>query len=283
MSVAVKLGPIAQRLDAITINASVFNELGGLVIDASGEPVAGAEVAIDGAGRSARTREDGAFLFLDIAPGRYLLRVRKMGYTAQQRGLEMVKQIERSITFRMASLAHSLSAVEITAESGFSARDSVARKEFASRRQMAGTRSDLLTSEDLARSGRTPLSFAIRERALGWVKGGSSCVLIDGDQPMYDQAARVGSTAMQGRRPAASVGGFGNRGGGTGTRLSSGEQGAFTGWSPLQTIFADQVDAVEIYEANSENSRSACARFPISSPCTCAAQTPSVVVVWLKH
>ena len=255
MSLAVRLGPLAQALEAVNVSATLFNELGGFVVDAAGRPVRGADVTIDGSGRSARTREDGAFLFLDVAVGRYLMRVRKLGFTPQQRALEMVRQIERTITFRLSSLAQNLSAVEITAQSGFSARDSIARRDFLSRRRMAGSQSDLLTSEDLARSGRLPLSVAIRERALGWVKGGSACVLVDGDNRLDDVS------------------------GGAAERTIPGGQR----FSVLQTIFADQVDAVEIYAENSENSRSACARFPLNSPCACDTRIPSVVIVWLKR
>ena len=280
VSVAVKLGPVSQKLDAVTISATVFNELGGWVIDAAGEPIGGAEVAIDGSGRSARTRGDGTFLFLDVAPGRYLLRVRRMGFRPQQRGLEMVKQIERSITFRLKSLAQELSAVEVTAQSGFGARDTVARREFLSRRRMAGMKSDLLTSDDLSRSGRTTLTWVIRERAIGWVKGGSSCVLINGDQPLIDPATPVTSSVRNGGALGRVAGGTGAAAGRAGSeRIPNGGQG----WSVLQTIFADQVEAVELYDENSENSRTACARFPAGSPCTCAARTPSVVVVWLKY
>ena len=282
LTVAVTLGRLAQALDAVTIRATVFNEIGGLVLDELGQPIEGAEVAIDGSGRSARTRATGSFLFLDVPPGRYLLRVRKMGFKPQQRGVEMVKQIERNLTVKLDALAQQLSAVEIRAQSGYGARDSVARGEFRARRAMAGTQSDLLTSEDLARAGRAPLNVAIRERALGFAKGASSCVLIDGDQPLVDPAAPMRLTGAQssgraGRQTSIT--------GGSGGRLSSGERGIPGGqaWSVLQTIYADQVEAVEIYAENSENSRTACARFPINSPCTCGSTSPSVVVVWLKH
>ena len=280
LSVAVTLGLLSQKLNPVLIQATVFNEIGGLVVDEHGQPVEGAEVAVDGAGRSVRTRADGGFLFLDVAPGRYLLRVRKLGYRPQQRALEMVKQLERTLTIRLSGLAQELSAVEIVAQSGMGARDSVARREFNARRAMAGTQSDLITRDELARSGRAPLSAAIRERALGLMKGGSACVLIDGDQPLIDPAESSGSWwqgPSRAGRPTSIGGGSSGRMSG-GSRASPGAQ-----FTVLQTLFADQVEAVEIYNANSENSRTACARFPANSRCTCGAQTPSVVVVWLKH
>ena len=282
LSVAVKLAPLAQALGAVTIRATIFNELGGLVLNEHGQPIEDAEVSVDGLGRSARTRSGGGFLFLDVPPGRYLLRVRKMGFRPHQRAVEMVRQIERNVTVKLDALAQQLSTVEILAQSGFGVRDSVARRDFLARRRMAGTQSDMLTSEELARSGRAPLNLAIRERALGWVKGGSACVLIDGDQPLVDPAAPM---VMTGTQRSSRGGRQTSINGGSSGRLSSGERGVPGGQSftVLQTIFADQVEAVEIYAENSENSRTACARFPLNSACSCGATTPSVVVVWLKH
>ena len=52
----------------------------------------------------------------------------------------------------------------------------------------------------------------------------------------------------------------------------------------LQTIFADQVESVELYPAGSEMSQTACSRFPISMPeCGCDAARPvPIVVVWMR-
>ncbi len=261
--VKVTLGPLAQRLDAVDVRATVFNELGGLVLDAEGHPLADAEVRVEGASRVMRTRADGGFLFLDVAPGRYLLRVRKLGYRPHVRGLEMTKQLERNVTVQLEPLAQRLAAVEVRERSGYGARDSVTRQEFESRRRMAGVNSDLLTSEDLARAGRAPMNWAIRERALGMVKNvgwGNACVLIDGHQRLEDPARPLRGTPALPRDPAGIP------------------------FSPLQTVFADQVDAVEIYADGAENSRSACARFPIESPCGCAGvRPPPVIVIWLKR
>ncbi|MBI2796751.1 MAG: carboxypeptidase regulatory-like domain-containing protein [Gemmatimonadetes bacterium] len=278
ISVAIKLGQLSQKLDTVTITAEVFNEFAGLVTDSLDRPLEGVEITIEGSEHRYTTRADGRFLFLDIPPGKYILRFRKMGYRARQQALQMVKRIDRNLTVRMGQLAQSLSAVEITAESGFSGRDSVAQRDFAVRRKMSGTQADFISREDLADAGKSPLNLAIRQVARGipakelW---NAACVLVDGQRPLIDP-----STPIQ-----LANGGSGGAFGGSASN-PSGERNipGGAGFTTLQTIFADQVELVEVYPAGSENSLTACARFPITIPqCDCnAARSRPIVVVWLR-
>ena len=278
LSVQVKLGQLTQKLDTVTITAEVFNEVIGLVTDSSDRPLEGVEISIDGSDRRFRTRTDGRFLFLDVPPGKYLMRMRKMGYRPATRSLQMVKRLDRNITVRLGALAQSLSAVQITAESGFSGRDSVAHRDFTVRRQMSGTQADFMSREDFAELGKIPLNHAIRQAARGmsakelWT---AACVLVDGQNPLVDPGQPM-------QMANSSRGGMGGAQG-----SAAGERGipGGAGFTTLQTIFADQVELVEIYPAGSENSATACARFPITMPqCDCnAARSQPVVVVWLKH
>ena len=278
-SVAVKLGQLGQRLDTVTITAVVFNEVSGMVTDSSDHPLEGAEIVIDGSDFKYRTRADGRFLFLDVPPGKYLLRMRKMGYRPVTRSLQMVKRLDRNITARMAALAQTLSAVQIIGESGFSGRDSVAQRDFTVRRQMSGTQADFMSREDLAELGKTPLNHAIRQAARGMAAKelyAAACVLVDGQNPLNDPGQSM-------QLANGSRGGLGGAQGNAVLRERGIPGGA--GFTTLQTIFADQVELVEIYPAGSENSATACARFPITMPqCDCnAARSQPVVVVWLKH
>ena len=52
----------------------------GSIRDALGQPVAGALVEIDAAGRSSNTTADGSFVLDDLAPGIHVLSVTKDGY-----------------------------------------------------------------------------------------------------------------------------------------------------------------------------------------------------------
>ena len=279
LSVQVKLGQLGQRLDTVTITAEVFNEVSGMVTDSSDRPLEGADVVIDGSTYRFRTRADGRFLFLDVPPGKYLLRMRKMGYRPATRSLHMVKRLDRNVTVRLGALAQTLSTVQITAESGFSGRDSVARRDFTARRQMSGTQADFMSREDLAELGKLPLNHAIRQAARGMAAKelwAAACVLVDGQNPLNDP----------GQSMQLANGSRGGLGGAQGNAAVS-ERGipGGAGFTTLQTIFADQVELVEIYPAGSENSATACARFPITMPqCDCnAARSQPVVVVWLKH
>ena len=252
-SVAVTLGPLSQRLDTVTVTAQVFNELGGVVTDSLDRPLEDAEILVVGSGLRMRTRADGRFLFLDVAPGKYLLRVRKLGYRPHQRSLEMLRRLERNITAKLSPLARELTPVVIRAQSGFDPRAEVIQRDFETRRKMAGSHADFLTQEELARLGRTRLDFAIRETAAGInakMMGRTACVLEDGFKP--------------------ASGSYDNRG--------------MNESSAIASYFADQVDAVEIYPAGTELSMTACARFGAIRGCNCDGfRTPPVIVVWLKH
>jgi hypothetical protein len=278
--VKVTLARLGQQLDTVKVQATVFNEVGGVVQDTTGRPIAGADVEIDGTDHRMRTRADGRFLFLDVPPGRFLLRVRKLGFGMVRRSLEMAKQLERTITIVLHPLPQTLSPVEVIAQSGLGAADSVAQAEFAIRRRMAGSQSDMLVREDLAPMGRSALDQAIMQRAMGGAaKGlaGAACVLIEGQQPLVDAGQGV-QLGMSGRR-GMSFGG----GGGNSNPAMRGAAGA-TEFRVLQTLFADQVESVELYPEGSEFSGTACARFPISMPqCGCdQPRSPAIVVVWLR-
>ena len=278
--VQVKLAQLARTLDTVVVTATVFNEVNGYVTDPSGKPIEGVDVEIDGTEHRMRTRADGRFLFLDIPAGRYLMRVRKLGFGQVRRALEMAKQLERTIGIQMTPLPYNLSAMEIIASSGLSAADSVAQVEFSVRRRMAGSQSDLITREDLGDFAKVPLNLAIRQKAKGIAAKGlaeSACVLIDGQQPLVDAGTGV-QLGLAGRGPS-----FGG-GGGNSNPASRGAPGGAGNFTVLQTICGDPVEGSERVPEGSELSSTACSRFPITMPqCGCdAARSPAIVVVWLR-
>ena len=276
--VQVKLAPLVRTLDTVSVVASVFNEVAGFVTDTGGRPLDGADVEIDGTEHRMRTRADGRFLFLDVPPGRYLLRVRKLGYGQVRRSLEMAKQLERTVAIQLTPLPYNLSPMEIIARSGLSAADTVAQIEYSIRRRMAGSQSDVLTREDLAEMGRVPLDLSINQKSKGIAAktlAASACVLVDGQQPIVD--------AGQGVQLGLSRGGAFGGAGGNSNPTMRGAAGAAE-FRILQTITSDMVESVELYPAGSEMSSTACGRFPLSMPaCNCdAARPPAIVVVWIR-
>lgn len=80
------------RLPAVVVNASPEHpgprKIGGVVRDTAASPLDSVEVAIVSLQRRVFSKSDGTFLFTDVAPGRYQVRARKIGYAPQIR--EMV-------------------------------------------------------------------------------------------------------------------------------------------------------------------------------------------------
>ncbi len=260
VALRVTLGPAVRELEGVIVMAQVFNEVRGIIVDSAGAPIEDVEVSMLGARFVARTRTDGAFLFVDIPPGRYLLTARKIGYRPQRLSVAMERQLEREITVRLRALAQGLPPVEVTALSGFSPADSLARVEFEERLAAKGHESDLLTGAELAKAGKDRLDFAIREQAVSWVKGGGSysCVLVNGVEPLEDDATFRRLSKIDFALPPAER------------------------YTLMKKLTAEQVDAVEIYASGHERSRTACRRFPLVSQCSCAANPPAIVVLWLK-
>ena len=285
-NVSVKLEQLQQQLDTVKITAEVFNEMAGLVTDTVGNPIEGVDVRNVGSEMRMHTRDDGRFLFLDVPTGRYLIQMRKIGYRPVQRSVEMVKRIDRHLAVRMQSVAHGLSPVMITAQSGYGPREEVAMRDFEVRRKMAGTEADLITREDLAELGKVPLTWAIKFKGKGSAAkdlAGISCILIDGDTPAPASRAASDGTRVQtqgggGRISGTTSGTIRAQRGAARASTPSGET------TPLGFFFADQVEAIELYPEGSEMSSTACGRLTNINGCDCdAARSPPVVVVWLRH
>ena len=64
------------------VPAGIVGKLNGVVADATGAPLPGANVVIQGTRRGATTDTEGYFLILSVEPGRYKLEASMVGYTA---------------------------------------------------------------------------------------------------------------------------------------------------------------------------------------------------------
>ena len=89
---AVRAQQPPARLPAVVVNATPEKpgprKVGGIVVDTMAIPIDSVEVAIVSLQRRVYSRADGTFLFTDVAPGKYEVRARKLGYAPQTR--EMV-------------------------------------------------------------------------------------------------------------------------------------------------------------------------------------------------
>src|SRR5664279_4487229 len=78
---AAALAILALTLAPRTAHAAVAGDsLRGVVHDTAGKPLDAATITIVELSRSVTNGADGAFVFPDIAPGRYTLSVRRLGY-----------------------------------------------------------------------------------------------------------------------------------------------------------------------------------------------------------
>lgn len=250
--VPVTLQAMVRELGVVTITEETFNELSGLVTDANDQPLEGVEVQVLGTTLALTTRKGGGFLFFDVPPGKYLLRLRRPGYRMKLQGVEMLPRINRNLTVRVAALARGTPAGDSARLGGADAASEAAHADFTARRGMAGSQAVALTGDELAPFGAVPLPTALERKLVAREKelAAARCVLVDGE-----------GAAASGTDPARA------------------------GRAALQAIVASSVELVELYPAGSEKSMTACKRFaPESRECSCAAARPAAfVVVWLRH
>jgi hypothetical protein len=109
------------RLPAVVVNAPVERpgprKIGGIVRDTMTSPLDSVEVAIVALQRRVFTKSDGTFLFADIAPGKYQVRARKIGYAPQIREM-VVDSAGGAGAFALMPLAYLLRPVVTTVARG---------------------------------------------------------------------------------------------------------------------------------------------------------------------
>ncbi len=117
LSVLVMLGltsaPQAARARTVRTRTPVAESLSGRVHDAAGQPIAGADVALEELDRAVITGEDGNFRFANVPDGRYTLQVRRPGYAPVAR--EIVLPGAASIDITLTENPFPLEALTVTA------------------------------------------------------------------------------------------------------------------------------------------------------------------------
>ena len=126
-----------------------------------------------------RTDSAGHFVAPRNVHGALMLRMRKMGYAAYLGSFEMLAA--REDTLRMSRLPQSLSAVQITEESGFG-RDTFVYRDLDQRMRWRSHLSDVITSEDLAKAGRESLCQVVGCRPI-------DCIILNGTRRTLMPAA----------------------------------------------------------------------------------------------
>jgi Carboxypeptidase regulatory-like domain len=250
-----------QALPGVVVEEQLLNQLGGVVVDENFRPVEGAMVDIVGLRRGMRTDADGRFVFVDLAPGNYLVEVRAEGYAQSRRAVQMVAHIERDLAIRLRPADAEDRSMEFLR---------VVAEEADRRKAMAGARATFVGAAELAKWENAPLIVALM---------GSS-----GGIAMRELAQRGRGGRLSRQPTSIDRGGSQGRGqASAGNVLSCVLIDGFetNGSDMLGFLRASEVELVEIFPEGADNSRTLCGRFPPSSGCSCPPE-PAGIVVWLK-
>jgi hypothetical protein len=249
-----------NTLGKVTVTTQVFNEIRGFITDPSGAPLDSVQISLAGE-RNFVTRKDGEFLFANVMPGKWMLRMSRRGYETRVLGLQMVPQLDRTVSIKLQPLGPDVA---------FSVSDSVAWVEHEQRRgwMVGSAGAALVTREDLAQWGDSPLDIALRGAA---------------PAAMQFMSSQIGNGT--GRGPS----GFGAGQAQTGLQVTGAACVLLDGLQPiwgqgLQTFMANQVEAVEIVPPNTDQTRTGCMRFPVNTTCGCGAANaiPGYFVLWSR-
>jgi hypothetical protein len=281
LELAITLVSAGQLLPGVSISAGISNRLVGVVVDEKDQPIADATVDLVGLRRLVTTDADGRFVFLDVAPGDWLLQVRKPGFGVQQRGVRMLASIERDLAIRLRKGENPRLSTQLAV---------VVAAEATRRQSMRGGRSVVVGRDALEPWENASLGVALlgSEAGLALREAGSACVLVDGHEVLRSNAGSGGLSQRRtmGRGPT-SIPGSGGQGGVVVNGPIGGRQAPSVGAATatagnwLSFFRASDVEMVEIFPEGTDNSRTLCGRFPPSSGCACPPE-PAGIVIWLK-
>lgn len=273
LNLGISMVPLAERLDAVVVQAAILNQVAGLVTTDEGQPVADVTVDVLGLNRRIATNGDGRFLITDLNPGSYILQFRKTGYRVSQYALRMIAQIDRDVTIKLRP---------IDASDSFTPELAVQVALETNRRiGFRGAQSMVVGREDLERWDTAPLGIALNGTFAGNIirEVPAACILVNGYEPLSTVIGGSGFAGLGSRRNApTSINAAGTMRTQSVDRGTGG--GGTGGW--LNFFRANEVELVELYTPGSENSRTLCNRFPPSSGCACPPD-PAGIVIWLKR
>lgn len=286
----VVLVPDGQPLAPVRVLAKARGRIFGTVVDSVGRPLPGVSVGLVGSRGTTLTDSSGQFQFVDLAPGQYLVEARRVGFELSRYPVRMADNIERIVTMRLRSGPMALTRVELH-NTEVAAQDAHARIGMRSM-----TKSFVMSREDLREFGKTPLDVVLSRSAFrDHMRGGKSdagaldsmCVLVDGWRAFGRGVAPAKLGDLNPSVPNAPVvvgapGVPGVPGAPAVRHTTDGLAENVVGW--LRTFYADEVEMLEVYVANTDYSRTLCGRFGYGSGCSCPPYmiSPPTVVIWLK-
>ena len=221
-----RLTPVGMTLDPVVVSGRRTG-LFGTVGDTSYKAIAGVEILVVGGGKTV-TDSAGRFTLPRVRAGTYLMRIRKKGYSPEQRSLTIPRGESLELSVLLEPVRPGLTARQVAAASGYNARLEWALAESDSRQiRCRGGTSVLVTREDLAEQGQGTLAEAL---------------------PRTRSASAKGYGRMELQRYRVIVDGVDNPGPpGGGIPLDDFFPADIGAW-PLTGIAAADVEAVEIYK-----------------------------------
>src|SRR5690606_21561337 len=93
-------------------------KLTGLVTDAAtGEPLAGVQITVEGTGRSVLTQENGRYFLINVPPGVYTVTAQLLGYAVvRKENVQVTIDVTRTVDFELTSEALAVEGVVVEAE-----------------------------------------------------------------------------------------------------------------------------------------------------------------------
>jgi hypothetical protein len=166
--VTVTLHVIPQRLDPVVVRADedrrmkTSSSILGLVMDGLGNPVPEAEVQLVGANKAGLTLANGGFLFRPLALGKYMIRVRKLGYSPAVMTINLISGDDREVVIRMDRLPVELDPIVSSDRSGYGFRDQQVYEDLERRMRWHNFQTVVLGPDELKRYYGSPLDFAAK-------------------------------------------------------------------------------------------------------------------------
>ena len=116
MSIAPASAVVATRDSGVAgVRVLGTARLSGRVLNASGQPISGARVQLDGTPRTAVTRQNGEFVLDSLPPGTQTVTVRHLGYAPVEEAVDLASAEPGSVTIRMSDYVPVLETVRVTA------------------------------------------------------------------------------------------------------------------------------------------------------------------------
>lgn len=267
LNVSITMVQIVASLDTVVVKSVVQNQVGGIVTDRDGKPLAGVEVEVLGQRMETETAPNGRFLLLDLDPGAYVLQFRAPGYRITQYSVRMVAQIDRDISIRLAPF-------EVGDRFTPEMAKQVAR-EAHQRRAWRARGAVSVGRDELERWGTAPLGVALSSSSATPVlkETDANCILLNGYEVLTPYTGRSQFRGVDGRGAPTSTNALVAAANARSNELPPAANQA--AW--INHFRANEVELVEVFPKNSDYSGTIAARFTPSSGCGASA-----LIIWLR-